>query len=95
MDDLVLDVKEYMENHPGGQFLISHTVGTDISKFFYGGYALDENTLGSQGKRHRHTNASQVQVDTLAIARLIPNTGDEALVPTLPARITKDTKVNS
>lgn len=41
LDDLVLDVKDYMENHPGGQFLISHTVGTDISKFFYGGYALD------------------------------------------------------
>jgi len=41
LDDLVLDVKEYMENHPGGRFLISHTVGTDISKFFYGGYALD------------------------------------------------------
>ena len=38
LDDLVLDVSSYLYNHPGGQFLISHNIGRDISKFFYGGY---------------------------------------------------------
>jgi hypothetical protein len=73
LDDLVLDVTDYMDNHPGGKFLISHTVGTDISKYFYGGYSLDGNLVPGQLKRHNHTNASRVQVDTMAVARLIPD----------------------
>ena len=76
-----------MENHPGGKFLIEHTVGTDISKFFYGGNAMDENVYGKEGKRHNHSNASFSQVDTMAVARLIPKNGDEGFVQTFPMRI--------
>ena len=61
-----------MENHPGGKFLIGHNIGTDISKFFYGGYALDQN-IGEIGKRHNHTNAARDQINSMAIARLVPN----------------------
>ena len=91
---MVLDVKDYLENHPGGKFLIEHTIGTDISKFFYGGYSLDQNIEGI-GKRHNHSNASRVQVNTMAIARLVPNSGNEGKVLTLATKITKETKVNS
>ena len=41
LDDLVLDVSSYMFQHPGGQFLIQHNVGRDISKYFYGGYSME------------------------------------------------------
>lgn len=45
LDDIVLDVSYYMDNYPGGKFLLSHNVGRDVSKFFYGGYALDNNDV--------------------------------------------------
>lgn len=45
LDELVLDLTEYMDNHPGGKFLMEHNKGRDVSKFFYGGYALDGNLI--------------------------------------------------
>lgn len=41
LDDLVLDVSGFMGEHPGGLFALEHNVGRDISKFFYGGYSLE------------------------------------------------------
>jgi cytochrome b involved in lipid metabolism len=43
LDDLVLDVSEFINHHPGGKFFIVHCIGTDISKYFYGGYSLENN----------------------------------------------------
>ena len=40
LDDMVLDVKDFIFKHPGGRFVVQHNIGRDISKFFYGGYAL-------------------------------------------------------
>lgn len=45
LDEIVIDMSEYMDNHPGGKFLLEHNKGRDISKFFYGGYALDGNLV--------------------------------------------------
>jgi cytochrome b involved in lipid metabolism len=58
LDDLVLDVADYMEEHPGGTFLLEHTIGSDISKFFYGGYSLDGN-LTSDAITHFHSNVAR------------------------------------
>lgn len=41
LDDLVLDATDYAPYHPGGKFIIERVRGTDISKFFYGGYNLE------------------------------------------------------
>jgi len=38
LDDMVIDVSDIESNHPGGSYLITHNIGRDISKFFYGGY---------------------------------------------------------
>ena len=38
LDDLVIDVKSYMVNHPGGSRYLFENIGRDVSKFFYGGY---------------------------------------------------------
>ena len=64
-----------MSNHPGGTFLLKNNVGRDISKFFYGGYSQDGNLIanGAALMVHRHSNLSRLQVNTIAIARLIPN----------------------
>lgn len=67
LDDLVLDISGYDTNHPGGAFLIRSVVGRDISKFFYGGYALD-----SKGNdRYNHSNVAKEIVNRLAVAVLV------------------------
>ena len=41
LDDMVIDVGSYMDEHPGGRFLIEQNIGRDISKFFYGGFSTE------------------------------------------------------
>ena len=41
LDDLVLNVEKFKCEHPGGRFLLEHSIGRDISKYFYGGYTLE------------------------------------------------------
>ena len=55
LDNLVLNVSEFMNQHPGGRFLIRHHIGTDISKYFYGGYALEGNLGRSPAQGHNHS----------------------------------------
>jgi len=31
LDDMVLDISDFKGDHPGGQFLIEHCIGRDIS----------------------------------------------------------------
>lgn len=48
--------------------MIRHNVGTDISKFFFGGYCLEDNHLkGVQG--HNHSNHARMIVNDLTVAR--------------------------
>lgn len=51
LDDLVVDLGPFINNHPGGKFLLQHNIGRDISKFFYGGYSLE-----SKMKPYTHSN---------------------------------------
>ena len=75
LDDLVLDVTDYMFNHPGGKFLIEQNIGRDISKFFYGGYSQDGNMIANEAASmfYAHSNLARDQVNTLSIARLVTN----------------------
>ena len=54
LDDLILDITNYKFVHPGGVFTIQYNVGRDISKFFYGGYQLENRG----GRRLLHTHHS-------------------------------------
>ena len=67
MNDLVLDVSKYMSNHPGGKFVMDHNIGRDISKYFYGGYIL-ENQVGISP--HTHSNVARKIVNSLIVARI-------------------------
>lgn len=67
LDDLVLDATDYAPYHPGGKFIIERCRGTDISKFFYGGYNLEPLT---NGENYNHTNYAREACDTLIIAKL-------------------------
>lgn len=41
LDDMVVDISGFLLTHPGGRFALQHNIGRDISKFFYGGYTLE------------------------------------------------------
>lgn len=69
LDDLVLDVKEFINHHPGGRFVIRQTVGTDIGKFFFGGYSLENNLDKEKAPLgHTHSSYAKLIVNDLAIA---------------------------
>ena len=68
LEDLVLDIRSFMNSHPGGKFALKHNIGRDISKFFHGGHAL-ENFNGV--KTHTHSAVAKTIANKLAIARLV------------------------
>ena len=66
----MLDVTDFMFNHPGGKFTIENNIGRDISKFFYGGYAQDNIDIGPRGPKFvAHSNMARAQVQSMIVAR--------------------------
>ena len=65
LDDLVLDVSKFKSEHPGGQFLLDFHVGKDVSKYFYGGYVLEN---GTGLKPYRHSNVARMIVNDIIVA---------------------------
>jgi len=76
IDDLVVDVENFADRHPGGKFLIKHHIGRDISKYFHGGYSLEGNMAGPPRQGHIHSNYAKKIVLELCVARFEGN-GDD------------------
>ena len=49
--------------------MITHNIGRDISKFYYGGYSLEENYSELPAHAHTHSTYADLIVKDLAIAR--------------------------
>jgi cytochrome b involved in lipid metabolism len=58
---MVLDLTYFAYSHPGGAFLIDFNIGKDVGKFFYGGYAMDNNSNlpGDKNMAHTHSNIAR------------------------------------
>jgi cytochrome b involved in lipid metabolism len=67
LDDMVLDLRSYSWEHPGGEFLINFHIGRDISKYFYGGYVLEHS---SGMKPINHSNIARYIVNRLIIGKI-------------------------
>lgn len=63
---MVLDVGEFINYHPGGRFVLQANRGRDISKFFYGGYSLEDNDQPIKG--HNHSNYAKLICNSLTVA---------------------------
>ena len=87
LNDYVLDVTRYQFNHPGGRFVIEQNIGRDISKFFDGGFLL-ENTDRKQ-RPHAHTNIARMTVNTLIVSHFIRK------VAVVHANVSKRASINS
>lgn len=85
LDDLVLDVSRFKYEHPGGAFLLDIHIGRDISKYFYGGYVLENE---SKMKPHTHSNVGRAIVNSLIVAKI------HASAKTFKANITVSEELN-
>lgn len=70
VDEFVLDIGPFTKHHPGGQFVIKHNIGQDVSKFFHGGYSLEGNLGPAPAPGVKHSNYARVIVNDLIIAQL-------------------------
>ena len=72
LDDMILDVKAFALQHPGGVKLIEYNIGRDVSKYFYGGYAFQGNSNNPKDltPRHTHSNKARIVANSIAIAVL-------------------------
>ena len=50
LEDIILDISSYMFDHPGGAQVFLQNIGKDVSKYFYGGYALKSQLEGPLSK---------------------------------------------
>ena len=69
LDDMVLDMTDYIDKHPGGRFAMQANIGRDVSKYFHGGYSL-ENQGDFKIMPHTHSNDARKIVNKFAIAYL-------------------------
>jgi cytochrome b involved in lipid metabolism len=85
LDDLVLNVGDYITSHPGGPFLIRECIGRDISKYFYGGYSKTKSHLINS-----HSKTALKRALKFAIGRIYsstnPPTGAKTFKASLVAR---------
>ena len=56
-----------MDLHIGGKFVIKINIGRDISKFFYGGYCLEDNQGPRPAEGQYHSNYARLLVNDLII----------------------------
>lgn len=72
LDDMVIELSRFAYSHPGGAFLIDFHIGSDISKFFYGAYAFDQNgnIPGDNNVQHAHSNVARKIANRHAIGVL-------------------------
>ena len=68
LDDLIIDIKNYIPNHPGGKKVLLGNIGRDISKFFYGGYQYEN--LNQVDDTHTHSSDAKALALELVIGVL-------------------------
>lgn len=77
LDDMILDIGKFMDDHPGGKFSMEHNIGKDVSKFFFGGYSL-ENI--DQVEHHLHSASAKKIANKLAIGHLTEQAPERMMV---------------
>lgn len=65
LNDTLVDVTDYMWEHPGGTFLLKFNKGKDITGQFYGSPIIGRET------HHFHSNYAQLVLSTLIVGKLL------------------------
>ena len=71
LDNIVFDMKSYIDEHPGGAFVMKVCVGKDVGRYTNGSYIIEKN--GMCQKPHLHSNYALGIIQKLAIAKIQPS----------------------
>ena len=89
LDDLVLEVGDYMKTHPGGSEVLEKNIGRDVSKFFYGGYSMSKHSYP-----YAHTQSAVKVMSTLVKYRLTASVfGTDQVAQTFVAVLSSRTAI--
>ena len=66
--------------------MLTHNIGRDISKFFYGGYCLEDNMGSMPAPGYSHTYYAKLIISDIAIAVYEP----ETVVSSVESRVRED-----
>lgn len=89
LNELVLDISEFINYHPGGRFVLKTNTGRDISKYFYGGYCLEDNQGARPGEGYNHSNYARMIVEGLIVGVYQPETQLEVVTCQIDLKRTK------
>ena len=67
LDDMILDVGKFADDHPGGKFSLMNNIGREIGKFFHGGYSLEATDLVDH---HSHSASAKKIAMSMVIGYL-------------------------
>lgn len=70
LDNLIIDLNNYDELHPGGKFALTKNIGRDISKFFYGGYSLINRPQEFNKGLHTHSYQAFKMIKEMVIGTI-------------------------
>ena len=65
-NNFIIDVENFMSEHPGSRFVIEQNIGNDIGQFFYGAYSVEQEVAP-----HIHSNFAAMIMKKLAVGKLI------------------------
>ena len=71
LDNIIFDMRSYIDEHPAGAFVMNACIGKDVGRYLNGSYIIEKN--GTCQKPHLHTNYALGIVKKLAIAQLKPS----------------------
>ncbi|CDW87608.1 cytochrome b5-like heme steroid binding domain containing protein [Stylonychia lemnae] len=78
LDDKVIDVETFFDNHPGGRSLLKLNIGRDITKFFYGAYEFKN--INNVDIKNCHSSLGYQLATQMTVGRLENNYNQEYLV---------------
>ena len=81
-----------MPNHPGGLFSLEANIGRDISKFFYGGYSMEN--YSKSAPLNAHSNLARYIVNGLIIACIDYKNSNSANAEVANMKIKEQVQVN-
>mmetsp|Transcript_24524 Transcript_24524/g.21767 ORF Transcript_24524/g.21767 Transcript_24524/m.21767 type:complete len:126 (+) Transcript_24524:87-464(+) len=65
LDNYVINIKSFIDEHPGGSAILKHHIGKDIGKFFHGAYSFTPSY-----PKHSHSRDALKIVEKLIISKI-------------------------
>lgn len=72
-NNFIVNVENFMDEHPGTRFVISHNIGKEIGKYFYGAYSLEQDVAPYAHSSYAANLIKRLTVGKLEISKKYEN----------------------